>query len=175
MSKFSDLSQATAATLEEIRAAFKPRGFRSKASPRVPVYADIGGASMTKQSFKDECDINVLMKRYQQSGVLPPVDGRERRYIDGSSVDYHEAMLMVADARSAFMELSSSLRERFQNDPGRLLEFLEDSRNREEAVALGLVNPPQADAKPVQVRVIADAPAGADESVAAAAPSAKRS
>lgn len=132
--------------------------FRSYADvrfgPRVHVYAEQGGPSMTKQSFKDECDVNVIMRRYQQTGVLPLGDGRVPRYIDATSADYQEAMFLVADARSAFAELPSALRERFHNDPKRMLEFLEDPRNREEAIKLGLVNAPAPEATPLAVHVV---------------------
>lgn len=142
--------------------------------PRQRVVTVLPGVSRTKQSFKDECDINILMRRYQQSGVLPPMDGREPRYMDCSSVDYQEAMLIVANARSAFQDMSAELRDRFKNNPQMLLEFLEDPKNREEAVKLGLVNPPKGDAKPIDVRVVApDVPVG-DAPVASAPPPAKQ-
>lgn len=152
--------------------------FRSYADvafgPRVHVYALHDPVSLTKQSFKDECDINVLMRRYQQSGILPSADGREPRYIDTTAADYQEAMFMVAEAKSKFAELPSGMRERFKNDPKRMLEFLEDPKNRDEAVAMGLVNPPKGDAKPLEVRVIADAAPVEKASVDAAPSSAKQ-
>lgn len=139
----------------EIPAVCNPL-FRSKITPRVRVFSDVSGKSMTKQSFKDECDINVIMKRYQDNGVMPFAEAREPRFVDATAADFQEAMFMVADARSAFMDMPSGLRARFKNDPAELLAFLEDDRNREEAISLGLVRPQEAPEPPVEVRVIPD-------------------
>ena len=40
-----------------------------------------------------------------------------------------------------FDSLPSSLRERFSNDPSRLLAFVDDESNFDEAVKLGLLSP----------------------------------
>lgn len=76
------------------------------------------------------------------------------QYGEMPDFDYHTAMLQIAEARSAFMELPASMRLRFENDPGKLLEFLRDERNREEAESLGLINPQPTPAPPVKVEVI---------------------
>lgn len=114
--------------------------------------------SMTKQSFKDECDINVIMRRYEASGILPVPQSGEPRYADlVGSADFQEAMFAVAEARAMFAELPSRVRERFDNDPQRLLEFLEDPKNVEEGRELGLLRAAEPEATPVSVRVV-DAP-----------------
>ena len=105
--------------------------------------------SMTQQHFADECDINNIMKRYQNTGILtepgqgsglPPMFG------DFSEVsDYQTAQNAVIDVQEAFAQLPSRVRARFDNDPAALLEFLGKEENRIEAVSLGLVNPPSVD------------------------------
>lgn len=129
-------------------------------SPRKRVFTPIVGVSRTKQSFAEECDINVIMRRYQETGILP---GAERaagaRYLDCSGADYQQAMLLVASARTAFMEMPSAIRDRFENDPRKLMEFLEDDRNLDEARKLGLVKPEAVEATPLAVRVV-ESPTG---------------
>ena len=49
-------------------------------------------------------------------------------------------MVMAAD--DAFMALPANIRERFNNDPAELVDFVSDDRNRSEAIDLGLVPPP---------------------------------
>lgn len=94
-----------------------------------------------KQSFKDECDINEIVRRFGLGEGLPenfrmPVSG------DFTGVsDFKSAMDLVADAQSMFMELPGELRARFRNDPQELMAFLEDGKNRDEALELGLVQP----------------------------------
>lgn len=97
---------------------------------------------VTQQQFAEECDINNIVKRFGLTGELPenigfPVSG------DFTGVsDFKSAMDVVRKSQEAFMELPGDMRYRFANDPQRLMEFLDDPRNREEAVKLGLVNAP---------------------------------
>lgn len=116
--------------------------FRSAYSPRLRVAWFPQGESRTKQSFRDECDINRIMARYQATGTLDFIQKREARYADVSALDYQEAAFLVAGAQSMFHDLPSALRARFENDPAQLLAFLENPANLQEAVQLGLVNPP---------------------------------
>lgn len=98
---------------------------------------------LTVQAYKDETDINVMMRRFKVTGQLP-VNAQEARYGDFSSpVDFQEALNRVIAARSEFDRLPADLRDRFGNDPARLLAFLSDERNADEAVKLGLRAAPE--------------------------------
>lgn len=98
------------------------------------------GESVTQQQFKDDCDINVIVERFGLTGELPE-NVRVPQSGDFTGVtDYLSAMIAIKNAQSGFMELPADLRRRFENDPQRLLMFMEDPKNREEAIALGLVN-----------------------------------
>lgn len=93
----------------------------------------------TQQSFKDECDINILMKRFLVGGQLP-VDVRMPTYGDFTGVsNFHEAVNAVRTASEAFMEMPPDVRARFHNDAGEFVDFCSDDANREEAIKLGLV------------------------------------
>jgi len=103
--------------------------------------------SMTQQQFKEECDINTIVQRFGVTGQLP-VTTRMPSYGDFSGVSsYQDALNLVRASGEAFMGLASGVRSRFDNDPGKLLAFLADEANRDEAVKLGLVGPPPS-AKP---------------------------
>lgn len=110
-----------------------------------------------KQAFKDECDINVLMRRYEKTGVLPLGRGQAPVYVDASVIDFQASMDRVAQVRGVFSLLDARTRARFENNPEFMLEFLADPANKEEAVKLGLLPP---DPKPA-----AAAPAAAAEVV----------
>jgi len=96
----------------------------------------------TQQQFKEECDINTIVRRFGLTGKLPdnvrvPVSG------DFTGVtDFQTAMNSVRRATEDFMALPADLRKRFGNDPQLLMEFMADPNNREDAVKLGLVNKP---------------------------------
>lgn len=111
-------------------------------SYREPVILESSGVSKTKQSFKDECDINRIMARYAATGTLDFVNKREAQFMDVSEIDFQNAMEVVTQSRQAFMTLPAVVRNRFNNDPGQLLGFLGDESNLEEAIKLGLINKP---------------------------------
>lgn len=100
--------------------------------------------TLTRQSDKDDCDINVMMARYEATGVEPRVNPRQPQWGDFSDVpSYQDALNIVRQADEDFMLLSAEVRDRFGNDPAQMLRFLEDEANRDEAVKLGLVMPPR--------------------------------
>ena len=55
-------------------------------------------------------------------------------------MDYADAQQLVIDANNAFANLPSRLRDRFANDPAKLLDFLSRKENLDEAISLGLVD-----------------------------------
>lgn len=99
--------------------------------------------SMTRQADAEDCDINVMMARYQKTGELPPLNRRSPISGDFSTVvDFHSALNLVTAAQQDFMTLPAEMRARFGNDPGALLRFLDDPANADEAVRLGLIPAP---------------------------------
>lgn len=113
-----------------------------RANGSIRVLFDTGRESLTVQSAKDQCDINKLISRYQKTGQLPPVAHTNGVYGDFSGVkDYHTAMNAILSAQESFQTLSAEVRKRFDNDPAKLLSFLNDPKNDAEAIKLGLVNP----------------------------------
>lgn len=81
----------------------------------------------TKDSFKDECDINKIMKKYLRYGQLPALVQREPQYGDFSEVpDYQEALEIVHRAEVAFSALPAAVRRECENDPAVFLERVQD-------------------------------------------------
>lgn len=98
--------------------------------------------SLTQQQFKDECDINKIMDRYLRTGVLSdPLDKRGTpKYGDYADLgNYMDHMNKVVEANEMFEALPASIRKRFNNNPGDLIEFVMDENNRAEAELLGLI------------------------------------
>lgn len=101
--------------------------------------------SLTQQHFKDESDINMIIARYNRTGVL--VDPSVPRsgsalFGDFSEIkDFQSAQNAICAAAEAFGELDSKIRRRFNNDPGQLISFLDDPANYDEGVKLGLFAP----------------------------------
>lgn len=98
--------------------------------------------TMAQQQFAEECDINNVMKKYSNNMNLVPFSGGQ--YRDVSNIpDYHEMLNTVRYADEAFSTLPAELRLRFANDPGQMIQFLQDPKNRQEAIELGLLEKPQ--------------------------------
>lgn len=96
--------------------------------------------SMTKQCFKEECDVNNILKSYVSTGEISHLARRPGGYGDVSAhLDYHDAMGVVMQAEEDFAALPAKVRARCQNDPYIFLEFINDPKNLDEMVQLGLV------------------------------------
>ena len=96
--------------------------------------------SLAQQHFKDECDINTILERFNITGLLPQAP-LPPRYGDFSGIgDYHTALNRVLAAQDEFEALPAQIRARFQNDPAQLIEFLQNENNRAEAEELGLID-----------------------------------
>lgn len=120
----------------------------------------------TQQHFKEECDINTIVRRFGVTGELP-IGTRAPRYGDFTGVnDFQTAMNAVARANEAFDALPATWRKRFDHDPQKFLEFCENTENREEAVRLGLIMPQAAD-------LAASAPRSDKDTTQTPAPAAK--
>lgn len=98
--------------------------------------------SRAKQEFRDECDINTIMAKYQKTGIIEHRNKNEPRYTEMNGLDFRESLEQVMEAQDLFLQLPSSLRKRFQNDPGQFYEFVQNPDNTDELIQLGLANAP---------------------------------
>lgn len=105
--------------------------------------------SRTKQEFKDQCDMNNIIKAYRITGQVNHIAANAAmgRYEDlPDEFDLQQSLNTVREANDAFASLPSKIRDRFANDPSKFLAFLSDPNNLDEARRLGIVNPaPQPD------------------------------
>lgn len=108
------------------------------------VITPVVGETMTKQSFKDECDINNILRKYEKTGLISHLSAYRGRYEElPSNIDYQESLHAIMEADQAFASLPSRLRSRFDNDPALFLEFV-GSATAEQLVEVGLAEPRQA-------------------------------
>lgn len=91
-----------------------------------------------RQSMKDDVDINNIVAKYENTGVLTHLNATQATYADVSDLGgYHEALQKVEAAQQLFMQLPSALRAQFDNDPAKYLDFI-GSATPEELVELGM-------------------------------------
>lgn len=98
--------------------------------------------SRVEQHHKNDVNINSIMAKFVRTGLLPQ-RGDPGHYGDFTGVsDFQTCQNALVEARKAFMGLPSQIRKRFKNDPHKLLTFLEDPGNKEEAIKLGIIPTP---------------------------------
>lgn len=108
-----------------------------------PVLQEVG-KSMTQQHHAEDADINTIMNRYIERGVLPL--GRVGQPMFGDfSGDFslQSAQDAIIEAKDKFYELPSKIRAKFKNDPFKLIDFIENVDNQDEAISLGLIEEPE--------------------------------
>lgn len=110
--------------------------------------------SMTRQEFASEANVNNLLKRYATTGAFyDPLTmvKANRRPLFGDFTnfkDFTAAQNAIIEAHEAFDALPVEIREKFNYDPAKLIEWLADDANREEAIKLGLIEKAAAAATP---------------------------
>lgn len=110
--------------------------------------------SLTIQSAKDEADINTIVRRFGLTGELPS-DLKMPQSGDFTGVpDFHAAMNLITKTQEEFLRIPADVRARFNNDPQRLMAFLDDESNRDEARKLGFLRPVDSVPEPMKVQVV---------------------
>jgi len=119
--------------------------FRTAYGPKLKVQLTTGKIG-AKQSFKNDCDINVILARYMKTGVLPDTKARAE-FMDVPQITYLEAMNIIQLGDKAFFELPSEQRDFFQNNPANFLAFTQEESNLEEMRKMGLARPQTSEVK----------------------------
>jgi hypothetical protein len=108
------------------------------------------GESATKQSFKEEVDINSIVKRFTKGMGLENMQGvplSEKNFGDFSDVtDLRGLYDRMHNAQESFYKLPSKVRLKFDNDPVDFLEFASNPDNLDAMRELGLAPSMQKDA-----------------------------
>lgn len=102
---------------------------------------DCGDESLVQQHFKEEVDVNTIVRRFGLTPELPA--WRTGVYGDFTGIsDYESAVQRIEATQNAFMALPATLRDRFKNDPAELVRYAQ-SHTEEEFDAL-MAPPPAA-------------------------------
>ncbi len=91
----------------------------------------------TKQSFKNDCDVNNIVRQHTRNKIpfhLPQAEN----FGFHTGLDFRESVELVMQAQTMFDELPSHVRTQFQNNPGAFLDFVQDPDNADELVTMGL-------------------------------------
>lgn len=126
----------------------------------------IVSASKTQQQFKNQCDINNIMKKYQEQGIVTHKNLYQGNYGDfDGSLDYNTMLQKVRESNEMFMSLPSSVRQEFNNDPHTFIEFVTNPSNNERMYELGLKDRPVPPSPPPRQNPASPKSTGSDSGV----------
>lgn len=98
---------------------------------RRDVSIDCSSPIITDQSYKNECDINLIMANYAKTGLLSHVTTIQPKYVDNSIIPNLEtAFDIVNAAEESFYSLPPDIRRLMDNDPSQLEIFISDPKNQ---------------------------------------------
>ncbi len=92
-----------------------------------PVYKD----GRTKNAFKDETDINKILKRAEKVGTISHLNQYRGQYADFSNFDFFEATLMLTKGREIFDALPAEIRSEFSQSQAAFFNYVNDPANVE--------------------------------------------
>lgn len=110
------------------------------------------GPTLTRQEFAEDCDINVLMKRYENQDIGAIMRrAQEPVYADFAEMpqDLMGFMNFMREAENAFMTLPATVRREFDNDAAAFVDFAGDPANLDQMRSWGLAPPAPAPAPAV--------------------------
>lgn len=101
--------------------------------------------SLTQQQFKDECEIESLLKAHNLSQVMGIMNNHNQQplYGDVSEIpDFHVSQNHLARATEYFEGLPSDVRSRFNNSLSEFLTTLNNPGAREALTEMGVLKKP---------------------------------
>lgn len=64
----------------------------------------VGVENQTKQSFKDECDVNRIVNQFTKTGIVNHLARGKPQYGDMPDMDFHESACIAAEVASKSAE-----------------------------------------------------------------------
>jgi len=106
---------------------------------------DPNSVSKTQKHFAKAMNINVIMAKYDKTGTIDPTLIRNGVpcYGDFTKLkDLQTALEVVNTASEAWERLPGETKIKFKQDPLELISFVDDPKNKDEAIKLGLIPKP---------------------------------
>lgn len=100
--------------------------------------------TLAQQQFKEECDINEIVRRFGLTGNVPTTAVQPMVGDFEGITDYHSALNVVIAANENFYRLPASVREKFNHEPQKFVDFCIDPANIEAVREMGLAPRPEA-------------------------------
>ena len=106
--------------------------------------------SKTDQQYKDDCDVNEIIRRYKKDGIVPHVKNINAQFADVSDIpSLMEGIERIDAAKEEWLKVPASIRKKHGNSVVNFYNWLADPANQDEAVKLGLKKKPKPAEEPV--------------------------
>lgn len=123
-----------AQTHEPTLVTFAPTG-----RPRQRVSIAFEGQGKTHQEFKEECDVNTIVRQWRRTAHCTHLNQMEPFYGDFTNAnDYLEAVQNVENANLAFLGLPADVRDLCGNSPAKFMSMAENEGDLAKLVEAGL-------------------------------------
>ncbi len=90
----------------------------------------------TKQSQADECDINMLLERYQRDASLGHLEKYGGQYGNYADYDFENHVTKIAEMNTIFEQLPAEVKKDFGQSTNKFFEFVTAPENREKLAEL---------------------------------------
>ncbi len=122
----------------------------SRGNKRNKYWSENEGPSETIQSHAAQGNIQEILKRYKQVGIVENLNQAQAQFLDVTAFDdFADVMRQAGEAQQKFMELPSKVREIFNHDVAEWLDTAHDDDKRAALVAAGWIEDPEVVAVPV--------------------------
>lgn len=103
--------------------------FKKHGKPEIRTYSEHG---RTKQSQKDDTDINKLLERAGREGTLSHLEKYQGTYGNFAGYDFETQARIMAEGQTIFEELPAELKREFHQSPQAFFEYVTDPANADD-------------------------------------------
>lgn len=94
--------------------------------------------TLTEQNHKNRVQIQNILNKYTKTGILTHINTVQGSYGDyPTAVDFQTMQNIIANAKTMFNSLPSSIRSEFDNDPAKFLDAVQNPENRDHFLEMG--------------------------------------
>lgn len=98
-----------------------------------------GEGEGAKQSMRDECDVNLIVARFSETGLISHLASGVPRFADVSEFsDFRGVLEQVREVESYFAGLPAKVRRSFADDASLFMDYLESGASEEDLKKRGL-------------------------------------
>jgi len=101
---------------------------------------------LTEQAHAKTADINEIVRRHGANAFhrqyVEMLQSGAMRFDDVTGNDFQEASVIIAKAQQSFGQLPAELRAKFENNPAKFLDFVQNPDNGPALIDMGLASPP---------------------------------